>query len=131
MERIRHARRVPQRPEAPMTTPAQRAASPQAPAAFRVAVAQIAPALGNVAANLQLHREQIARARDSGADLIVFPELSLTGYYLRDQVPEIAEPAGGPSTQALMEAAGSMALVFGFVEEGHGYRFYNAGAFCD
>ena len=98
---------------------------------FRVAVAQIAPTLGNLDANLRIHREQIQAARVVGADLVVFPELSLTGYYLRDQVSEVGEPADGRLTRAVREDLGSMAGVCGFVEEDRAYRFFNSAAFLD
>ena len=99
--------------------------------AFRVAVAQIAPTLGNVRANLRMHLEQVEAARALGADLLVFPELSLSGYYLRDQVHEVAEPADGPTNRAVAEAAGDMAVCVGFVEETPSFRFHNSGAFLD
>ena len=56
----------------------------------RVALAQIAPKLGDLESNLELHRNAIRLARREKAGVVVFPELSLTGYVLRDQVPEIA-----------------------------------------
>ncbi|HND53691.1 MAG TPA: nitrilase-related carbon-nitrogen hydrolase, partial [Pirellulaceae bacterium] len=83
----------------------------------RVALAQIAPALGDLRHNLKLHVEQIEAARRENADLIVFPELSLTGYYLRDIVPDIALDADSPELAPLLEAAGDMSVVFGFVEQ--------------
>jgi NAD+ synthase (glutamine-hydrolysing) len=98
---------------------------------FRVAVCQCAPTLGNLDANLRLHLEQIDAARQAQADLVVFPELSLTGYYLRDQVPEVAEARDGPLLRSVAEAAGSLAAVCGFVEEDRAYRFYNAAVFLD
>ena len=57
---------------------------------MKIALAQIAPHLGNVRKNLELHLETIARARQEKADLLVFPELSLTGYRLRDLVETVA-----------------------------------------
>jgi predicted amidohydrolase len=96
-----------------------------------VAVAQCAPALGNLDANLRMHLDQIDSARGTGADLLIFPELSLTGYYLRDQVPEVAELRDGPLLQQVMGAAGPMATVCGFVEEDRACRFFNAAAFMD
>ncbi|MEE8452471.1 MAG: nitrilase-related carbon-nitrogen hydrolase, partial [Thermoguttaceae bacterium] len=57
---------------------------------MRVAMAQISPFLGDRQQNLQLHLQRIDEARQQGADLIVFPELSLTGYCLRDMVPDVA-----------------------------------------
>ena len=98
---------------------------------FRVAVAQVEPTLGNLKKNLAIHLDAIEAARADGADLLVFPELSLTGYYLKDQVPEVAEPRDGPLSRAIREASGPMAVVYGFVEESPSARFYNAAAFSD
>ena len=56
----------------------------------RVALAQMAPKLGDLGANLENHLSQIADADRRGADVVVFPELSLTGYLLQDQVPEVS-----------------------------------------
>src|SRR5438270_14086830 len=47
----------------------------------RLALAQVAPKLGDVGANLDLHRELAERAADDGADMCIFPELGLTGYF--------------------------------------------------
>ncbi len=99
--------------------------------AFRVAVAQIAPTLGNLSRNLAMHLEQIHAARAAGADLLVFPELSLTGYYLRDQVPEVAQEIGSALLKQLRDAAGEMAVLFGFVEESINFRFYNAAMYAE
>lgn len=106
---------------------------PSPPAPFRVAVAQVDPTLGDLPANLRIHVDQIARAGTEGADLVVFPELSLTGYYLKDQVPEVAEPRDGPLIRAVAEAAAAagVAAVVGFVEEDRAANFYNAAAFVD
>jgi sugar phosphate isomerase/epimerase len=49
-------------------------------------------ALGDVESNLKKHLEYVERARDEGASLIVFPELSLTGYYLMDITGEVGMP---------------------------------------
>ena len=96
------------------------------PGVLRVAMAQIAPVLGDLQRNLALHLEQIEAARRQHADLIVFPELSLTGYFVRDMVPDLAISPAGPEIRQLIEAAGPMALVVGFVEESPRHRFYNA-----
>lgn len=105
--------------------------SPTTPTPFRVAIAQVEPTLGNLQANLKIHLDQIEAARAGGADLVVFPELSLTGYYLRDQVPQVSEPRDGPLCRAIREAAGALTVVFGFVEESRDYRFYNAAALVE
>src|SRR5437762_3429301 len=89
----------------------------------RVAIAQCAPALGAVHRNLEMHRAWIAKARDAGAGLVIFPELSLTGYYLKDLAADVACAADDPvlapicedlwhvSTPYLLAAAGA-SLVF-------------------
>lgn len=98
---------------------------------FRVALAQIAPALANREQNLALHLAQIEAARSQQADLVVFPELSLTGYFVRDMVPDVALSSSGPEIARLLEAAGPAALVVGFVEESPQHRFYNAAFFAE
>src|SRR5206468_7272921 len=47
---------------------------------LRVALAQINAVVGDIAGNEQRIAGQIAAARDAGAQLVVFPELALTGY---------------------------------------------------
>lgn len=49
---------------------------------LRVGAAQINCELGAVASNLETHRKMIAEAQERALDLLVFPELSLTGYAL-------------------------------------------------
>jgi predicted amidohydrolase len=98
----------------------------------RVAVAQIAPVLGDVEANLQRHREMAARARDEGADLLLFPELSLTGYRLEDAVPDVALAAGDERMAELAAlSADDLSVVVGLVEEAGGHAFFNAALWCE
>jgi predicted amidohydrolase len=96
---------------------------------MKAAIVQIAPKLGDPDANLARHLEGVRRARARGADLVVFPELSLTGYLLQDLVPEMAEEArGGRRLKALAAASRGIGLVSGFVERGAGLSFFNAAA---
>lgn len=101
------------------------------PATLRVALAQISPTLGNRHDNLALHLAQIEAARREAADLILFPELSLTGYFVRDMVPDLALPPTAPEIDQLIEAAGPAALMAGFIEESPQHRFYNAAFFAE
>ncbi|WZO96858.1 nitrilase-related carbon-nitrogen hydrolase [Isosphaeraceae bacterium EP7] len=114
-----------------MTTPGRHESPARSDRPFRLGVAQVAPRLGDVDQNLRMHLDSIERAKVSGVDLLVFPELSATGYDLRDLVPEVAQPAAGAFAAAVREAAGSMAVVFGFVEEDPAYRFHNAAIYVD
>ncbi len=98
-----------------------------------VTLAQIAPRLGDVEANLEKHLTWIAEWGEA-SDLIVFPELSLAGYLLYDLVPEVAQrphEADNRVFRALREASiqYSTDLVVGFVEEDNRHRFYAAAAY--
>lgn len=97
----------------------------------RVGIAQLAPRLGDVAANVESHLEVIESARLQKTDLLVFPELSTTGYQLKDLVPDVALTGASPAFRALVGASRGMALGFGFVEESADHRFYNSYAYCD
>ncbi|MGA2621705.1 MAG: nitrilase-related carbon-nitrogen hydrolase [Thermoguttaceae bacterium] len=100
-------------------------------APLRVALAQIAPVLGDRQRNVVVHLEQIRDAQRQQADLIVFPELSLTGYFVRDMVPDVALPPDGADIRRILEAAGKMAVVLGFVEESPQHRFYNTVLYAE
>jgi len=91
-----------------------------------VAIAQVDPALGDVKTNVEFHLEQIERARAAGCDLLVFPELSLTGYDLGQQVSEVALKDGDPELTRLLAATGSMVVVVGCVWEQRPAVFTNA-----
>jgi predicted amidohydrolase len=85
---------------------------------LRIGLAQIDCRLGEVEANAERHLEWIARAREAGVDLLVFPELSLTGYRLLHLTPRVALPVDSPVLTRLAKAAGPMRVLLGFVEAG-------------
>ena len=95
---------------------------------YRIALAQLAPRLGEVDANLELARGWLRRAADEGAQLAAFPELALTGYLLSDLVPEVAMRADDARLTALSREAPGMLLAIGFVEETDAHRFCNSAA---
>ena len=47
---------------------------------MKVGIAQTRPITADITRNIQQHKTQIAKAVSSGADILIFPELSLTGY---------------------------------------------------
>lgn len=98
---------------------------------LRVAMAQMAPALADRERNVALHLKQIEAARQQQADLVIFPELSLTGYFVRDMVPDVAIRRDAQEIRRLADAAGPAALVAGFIEESPQHRFYNAALFAE
>ena len=96
-----------------------------------IGLAQIYPKLGDVAHNLAVHLDTIQQARERGVDLLVFPELSMTGYQVQDLVPEVALRAdpGDPVFAELLEASRDIDIVVGFVHEDKRSRFYIANAY--
>ena len=98
---------------------------------LNLALAQIATKLGDVQANLEKHLDYIDQARTQKADLVMFPELSLTGYVLQDLVPTVAHrpTEDDPIFQPLLKASQDIDIVVGFVDEDSRHRFYIASAY--
>ena len=98
---------------------------------LNLALAQIATSLGDVQCNLDKHLNYIEQARKHKADLIVFPELSLTGYVLQDLVATVAHrpTEDDPVFRPLLVASQNLDLVVGFVDEDSRHRFYIASAY--
>jgi NAD+ synthase (glutamine-hydrolysing) len=96
-----------------------------------LALAQITTKLGDVFANLEKHLDFIQQAKSQKADLLVFPELSLTGYVLQDLVPTVAHRPtdDDPVFKHLLQASRDLDLVVGFVDEDTRHRFYIASAY--
>ena len=98
---------------------------------IRVAIAQINPKLGDLSANLSLYEEHIGRAAKAGAELLLFPELSLTGYFLRDTVPSVALTADSAEMKRLKNLSRELPFVAGLVEESADHRFFNAAIYFE
>lgn len=93
---------------------------------MKVAVAQISCALGDLDANLRKFRDFVSRAKKSGADLVVFPEMSDTGY----SMPVIRKQArpwkdGAASELQKIAKENSIALVAG-ISDREGDSIFNA-----
>lgn len=85
---------------------------------IKLALAQITSKRENKSENLLKIEKLTLKAKQQEADLIIFPEMSLTGYVLLDQVYELAETIPGPATEkieALAKKTG-MHIVFGMPE---------------
>jgi predicted amidohydrolase len=97
-----------------------------------LALAQIAPVLGDLAQNLALHEVKIAESKAAGADLVIFPELSLTGYQLQDLAPEVAMRRTDPRLHALAKlTSGGPSAVVSFVESTDDHRLFAAAALLE
>ena len=98
---------------------------------IRVAIAQINPKLGDLPANLALYEAKIRQGIAAGVDLMLFPELSLTGYMLRDMVPDVALTLDAAEIKALKQLSRELPFVGGLVEESADHRFYNAAVYFE
>lgn len=85
---------------------------------FKLALAQISSKRENKEANLQKMEKLTLKAKYQGADLVIFPEMSLTGYVVLDQVYELAETVPGTSTKKIETLAKQtgMHIIFGMPE---------------
>ena len=96
---------------------------------YNFALAQINPTLGNLKENLKKHIFFIQEAVKNEADLVVFPELSLSGYYLKDRSMEVALSKDDKFLSPLKQASKRIDIVFGFVEKGSDGNIYNSAMY--
>ncbi len=89
------------------------------------------PVLGDADENLAAHHQWLDRALEAGADLVIFPELSLHGYFLRDLTQEVALKIGDPIVQELVARSKDCSIVFGFAEESDDHCFFNSVVFAE
>jgi NAD+ synthase (glutamine-hydrolysing) len=99
---------------------------------MKIAAAQINPHVGNVQANLKKILEQIGKAKELGADVVLFPEMSLTGYPPRDLLER--KHLIDENINALNDLAPQIqdiVVILGYVEQNltdEGKPLYNAAA---
>ncbi|NDJ54381.1 MAG: carbon-nitrogen hydrolase [Chloroflexi bacterium] len=98
---------------------------------FTLGLMQTNTVLGDLQANLDTHLSAIDVARQQGVDLLCFPELSLTGYYLKDLAGEVAlrpDPSD-PVFSPLLQASRDLDLVVGFVDQHPRHHYMIASAY--
>jgi predicted amidohydrolase len=98
---------------------------------LNLALAQVDTHLGDIDANLEKHLSYMDDARKQGADLIIFPELSLTGYMLQDLASEVAlrPEHDDPYFTQLLKASKDLDALIGFVETDSRHRFFISAAY--
>lgn len=98
---------------------------------MKIACVQFAPTYRDLKKNLERISDFVHTA---DADLVIFPELALTGYFFTtpDEIAPLAERIDGPIALALGEIAKreNKAIIIGFLEEAGG-KFYNAALAFD
>lgn len=98
---------------------------------LRIALAQVAPRLGDLDANLAQHHDLLQEARDAGAALVVFPELGLTGYLLQDLASEVAMRLDDPRLADVAAETRGLSAIVSFVEESADHRLFIAAALLE
>jgi NAD+ synthase (glutamine-hydrolysing) len=98
----------------------------------KIAIGQINPRVGDVSHNLKLILENIAKAKSSRCDLVLFPELSIVGYPPRDLIDysHIVDENLKALEKIKLETEG-ITVVVGYVERNpspNGKPFFNSAA---
>ncbi|MCK4835796.1 MAG: hydrolase [Candidatus Aminicenantes bacterium] len=96
---------------------------------MKIRAVQFSPALGNVSKNMEYHRIQIKKAIADNCDLIIFPELSLSGYHLKDIVYEIALNPESKEIAELAELSKKIDIVVGLPYEQSPGIIYNSALY--
>lgn len=100
---------------------------------MRITLAQIDAQLGDIEANLARAAEVVGDAAAVGSDLVVFPELSLSGYSVGDELPtDCGIRADDPRLRAVAKGADGGGVILGFIEtDAAGLRHYNSSAYYE
>ena len=98
---------------------------------MRITLAQAASQLGDVEANLARAKQIVGRAGRERSDLVVFPELFLTGYALGRVDEDVSMGADDARLTGLNEHALRTDVLMGLYEDGLGVHNYNSAAYYD
>ncbi|WNW12188.1 carbon-nitrogen hydrolase family protein [Pseudomonas sp. DTU_2021_1001937_2_SI_NGA_ILE_001] len=101
---------------------------------MHIALYQCPPLPLDIDANLARLRQQAATAARQGVQLLVCPEMFLTGYNIgREAVQRLAQPADGPAAAEVARIAvhSGVAIAYGYPERGADGRLYNAAQVID
>ena len=99
---------------------------------FKIALAQLSPHVGDIVQNAQLIRQYAEQARDQGAAIVVFPELSLIGYPAEDLLLRPSLQAHMQQGLDLLREVKDIVLVVGCVHFNElGERFNSAALIKD
>lgn len=101
---------------------------------MHIALSQCPPQPLAVVDNLARLQAQVRAAKARGVELLVFPEMFLTGYNIgSDAVQRLAEAANGPSAHVIagIAEAHGMAIAYGYPERAADGQVYNSAQLFD
>ena len=89
---------------------------------LRIALAQVNPTVGDLAANAALVRKNVAAAQSSGAHIVVFPEMVLTGYPVEDLAlrPSFQSASQSAIAELASELTGEIVAIVGYLDQVNG-----------
>lgn len=93
---------------------------------LKIAIAQYKPILGDIEKNIKKHIELINKGIEHKASVIIFPELSLTGYLLKDLVYDLLLDKDSQVLEPIKNLSENIDIVIGFVEKGENRLIYNS-----
>jgi len=98
---------------------------------IKIAIAQTGSVLADLDQNLQRHYRFIEQAIAAKAEVIVFPELSLTGYSLKDAVSEVALTCADSKLDKLADYSRHISIIVGMAELGEAYELFNSALYLE
>lgn len=96
---------------------------------MRITLAQVDAKLGDVDANAERAELAVAEAVEDRSDLVVFPELHLTGYSIGGLPDDVSMRADDSRLARIARRAGGAGVLTGFVEDGPGIHTYNTAGY--
>ncbi|MCK5508995.1 MAG: nitrilase [Desulfobacterales bacterium] len=93
---------------------------------MKITICQTEPVLLDIKTNLEDAISKIHQAKEKKADLILFPELALTGYFVGERYHEVALKIDSKEIKKLALATKGTAAIVGFIEESKSMNFYNS-----
>jgi len=98
---------------------------------IKISVAQTNSVLGDLEKDLDKHYEIIERAIEEKCDIVFFPELSLTGYSLKDAVSEVAIPDDDYKLDKIKQLSKNITIIVGMVELDERFEIFNTQLFFE
>ena len=89
---------------------------------LRIALAQVNPTVGDLAANAALVRKNVGAAQSAGAHIVVFPEMVLTGYPVEDLAlrPSFQSASQRAIAELANELTGEIVAIVGYLDQVNG-----------
>lgn len=111
--------------------PAATGATTRSQRILRVGIAQMHPALADLTANLDRLAKFVDQAVEENVDLLVTPELALTGYPVGNWFSSASVRADSPEFKRLKELSRRVPMIVGLIEETEDVEFFNSAVYLD